>query len=635
MYALAFAWSALGGGLLVVDDHPGQLYRLARVLELGPWPWRLDPGWWAGYAELQYYPPGAAYLGAALQAVSLGALSPAAAYQSLLWVIYVLPGVTTYLLLVRVLGRPWLALPGAFLALTLSGGSRSGVEEGLRWGLIAARLGWSLLPLLALSLRPWTVRARPPLAAALILASIMLIHPAHAPAGLVLLLLMAAEGPGGVPARLAPAALVAVAAAGLAAFWLAPLLAHLEMALPLAWGDSSLRALGSQIVTRPLLLGLAVAAALACGRRDASAVARDRWLARFAPAMAAVIALDALVVQPLGLMWLPADRLMDSLLLALILGASRALAVIAPRLRRYPDWSIALVALTGCALLASPGRSEPTLSLWPRRGPSEWTKEATLVAGARLDDLWAALYAAPPGRILFVRSSVPLAYGREWWRPHSHLTALAPVRTGRAIVNGTFTHPSPIAGLVYTGTAANRPIVDLVEQRDGVTLFGRPLERLTPVEFDRLADRLRISTVVALDEDAGRLPFLDDNPAFAPPSRVGPFSIYASRAPRPVPVQVAPQRWQVAAVPNDPGEWMAAGMAYSPLWRADAGGEPAMVRRDEMGMLEVRRPAGPPIVVELSHPPGAAEWAGLGVTALTALLLVARAIGRIRPAGRS
>ena len=161
-YAFAFAWRALGGGLLIVDDDPGQLYRLARVTELGPWPWRLDPGWWAGYAELQYYPPGAAYLGALLQVFSLGTLGPDAAYQMSLWVIYVLPGATTYLLLVRVLGRPWLALPGAFLALTLSGGSRSGVEEGLRWGLIAARLGWSLLPLLALSLRPWTGRASRP-----------------------------------------------------------------------------------------------------------------------------------------------------------------------------------------------------------------------------------------------------------------------------------------------------------------------------------------------------------------------------------------------------------------------------------------------------------------------------------------
>ena len=41
-------------------------------------------------------------------------------------------------------------------------------------------------------------------------------------------------------------------------------------------------------------------------------------------------------------------------------------------------------------------------------------------------------------------------------------------------------------------------------------------------------------------------------------------------------------------------------------------------------MLEVKLPVGPSTGVELSHPPGPAEWTGLGVTVLTVLLLVAR-----------
>ena len=49
-------------------------------------------------------------------------------------------------------------------------------------------------PCSPLSLRPWTERAKPPLAAALILASIILIHPAHAPAGLVLVFLSRRRG---------------------------------------------------------------------------------------------------------------------------------------------------------------------------------------------------------------------------------------------------------------------------------------------------------------------------------------------------------------------------------------------------------------------------------------------------------
>ena len=232
------------------------------------------------------------------------------------------------------------------------------------------------------------------------------------------------------------------------------------------------------------------------------------------------------------------------------------------------------------------------------------------MAGARLDDLWAALSNAPPGRILFLRSSVPLAYGRQWWRPHSHITALAPIRTGREIVNGTFTHPSPIAGLVYTGAAANRPITLLVEQRDGLTLFGRPLEALTAAEFDRLAGRLRISAVVALDEDEGRLPFLDDNPAFARPSRVGPFVIYASREPRAIPVLVAPQRWQFRATDASGAFGAATGFAYSPLWRARADDQRLAARRDDLGMLEVKLPAGPSTGVELSHAPGPRSGSG-------------------------
>ena len=139
-YAVAFGLAALGGGLLVFDDHPGQIYRLHHVVSLGWAPWRMNPGWWAGYAELQYYPPGAAWLGAAIHSVSLGALGIPQAYETVLWLAWLLPGIATFALLTRVLGSGWLALPGAFVALTLSAGSRSGVKEGLRWGLVAARL---------------------------------------------------------------------------------------------------------------------------------------------------------------------------------------------------------------------------------------------------------------------------------------------------------------------------------------------------------------------------------------------------------------------------------------------------------------------------------------------------------------
>src|SRR6185436_9735434 len=74
-YGLAFAAAALGRSVPAYDDHPGQLYRLWHVVTLGPAPWTWNPAWWAGYPELQFYPPAFAYAGALLHWGSLGAVS--------------------------------------------------------------------------------------------------------------------------------------------------------------------------------------------------------------------------------------------------------------------------------------------------------------------------------------------------------------------------------------------------------------------------------------------------------------------------------------------------------------------------------------------------------------------------------
>ena len=34
-FGAAFGWRALGGGVLVFDDHPGQLYRLHHAITFG------------------------------------------------------------------------------------------------------------------------------------------------------------------------------------------------------------------------------------------------------------------------------------------------------------------------------------------------------------------------------------------------------------------------------------------------------------------------------------------------------------------------------------------------------------------------------------------------------------------------
>jgi hypothetical protein len=619
-YGIAFGRAALGGGFLAFDDHPGQLYRVYHAVTVGWAPWRLNPGWWAGYAELQYYPPGAAWLGAAIHQASMGFVGVPAAYQSVLWIAWVLPGMATFALLTRLLGNGWLALPGAFIALTLSSESRSGVEEGLRWGLVAARLGWGLLPLVALSLVNWVEGGwRAPLLAGPLVAAVILLHPAHAPAAFLLIALGACFGGADSARRLGQAALVAALALGLCGIWLLPLLAHLGMALPLAWGDASALGLLRQLATRPLVIVLALTQ-LGCwlSMGDGRPVpACSRWLHAFTPAMGLLVALDALLAAPLGVLWLPADRLADGLLLALVLGAAPVTRLLAERLPRLGPAGAAAACLFAC-LVFSGGSPEPSLTLWPSRG--QWPTYDEVVRGTRIDVLWQALKTAPGGRVLFLRSAVALDYRPEWWRPHSHIAGLTPLFSGRAILNGTFTHPSPIAGVLYTGSAASRPVTTLVEQRDGATLFGRPLDALSPADFSRWAEHLGVSAVVATEEDQGRVPFLDSNPDWAAPRTIGPFRLYTARTACPLPESAGPQAWRLAhAQPG--GGWILAGFAYSPLWSAEAGGRPVPTRRDAAGMLEVEAPGGGAQIM-LYHRAGPAEMSG-GVFSIASAILLA------------
>jgi hypothetical protein len=348
----------------------------------------------------------------------------------------------------------------------------------------------------------------------------------------------------------------------------------------------------------------------------------DRWLAGWVPITGAIIALDALIAEPLGIIWLPADRLLDGFVLALIVGASLVLGITHRRWPRIPAPALAASAVAGCLLLASAGKGdEPALALWPAPWPNEWPKYERVSREVRLTDLWQSLRRAPPGRVLFIRSAVPLEHRPDWRRPHSHVTSLAPILAGREIVNGTFTHPSPIAGLVYTGSARNRPITKLVEERDGKTLFGLPLSELEPAAFDQLMDRLLVSTVVALDEDEAQLGALGRGHRFEHPARVGPFLVFTSRRASPAPGSVGTQRWRVT-LPARTSGWVSTGMAYSPLWRVRAEGRLLATRRSELGLLEVDVGSGDAPVLELAHEPGPAEWSGVALSGACAFALL-------------
>jgi hypothetical protein len=523
--------------------------------------------------------------------------------------------VTAWIALRRAVDDGWLALPGAFVALTLSlwPALMSGVEGGVHVGMAPARLGWALVPLLAVALARWSEGAGtfPARTAIPLTAAVVLTHPAHLPVAVVLVVLAALAAPGRAR-RLARALAALAVAALLTAFWTLPLLVRLEHTRALAWGALTPASLGETLLAHPLVLAL-IAAAAAAPRLGRTAY--EHVLASTPLAMAAVVALDALVLEPHGLAWLPADRVMDGVWLAVVLaagvGAGRLLARLVAR-RGVPVAAAAAGAVVAAIVLSLAGRE--TLTLWPR--PGAWPSYATTERGLRLPALWAALRDAPEGRVLFVRSGVPLVYGSQWWRPHTHVTALTPLTTGRAIVNGTFTHPSPIAALVYRGDAGRGPITQLVERLDGRTLFGRPLEQLDAAAFNAHARRLGVSVVVALDEDLPRLAALADNPLFTTRRTEPPFVIWLGPpAALPHPLESGPWRIRLDA---EPSGWASARVAYYPLWEATAAGVPLETRRGTAGDLEIRVPSGTTTVV-LSYRAASAEWAGVGSTAVAVL----------------
>ena len=621
VYATVFGAVALGLAPMAFDDHPGQLYRLWHVVRLGPAPWAWNWGWWAGYPELQFYPPALAYAGALVHAAARGTLDVPAVYHALVWLAYLAPGLTAWALLSRVLANGWAALPGAFVALTLSlwPTLMSGVEGGVHVGMVPARVGWALLPLLAATLARWSGGEAPFPARGVVplVAAIVLSHPAHVPAAVALVTLAALAGPHRAR-RLVTAVAWLTLAALVTAFWTVPLLARLADTRALAWGTLTLASLRDALLAHPLVLVLGALAAAASGLARGAA---ERVIARFPWAMAMVVALDAAVFEPVGLHWLPADRVLDGFWLALVLaagvGAGRLLERLAVR-GRLPRPAGALAALGAAGALSLAGHD--TLTLWPRA--SAWPSQAALERGLRLPALWDALSAAPAGRALFVRSGVPLVHGLEWWRPHTHLTALTPVYAGRAILNGTFTHPSPIAAVIYRGDAGPAPITELVERLDGRALFGRSLAALDVATFNAYARRLRVSAVIALDEDEPRLPALADNPLFPTRRHEPPFVIWLGAAAA-VPETIDPARWRTQVDPTA-GPWVSAGVAYYPLWHATAAGTPLATRRGPFGDLEVRIPAGT-TTLELTYAPGIAEWTGVALSAVAVLVWLAAA----------
>jgi hypothetical protein len=647
LYAGAFAYVALGRGVPAFDDHPGQLFRLWHALDrsLPSTIWTADwnPDWWGGYPELQFYPPGFAILGAAIRTVLLWRPSIETVYRLLCAIVFLVPGITTYVLLARVLGDRWLALPAAFLALTLSADLRGGVEVGLRWGTLTTRLGLAWLPLLALALRPWVEGGRLPRWAPPLAALAILCHPATLPPVVALIGLATALSLLARPERrtVGQAAATLTLSFALTAFWSLPLVVRRAWVIPLAWGDLSL-GLPGDLWARPLLLGLGMTATvLAWAAVGIRRRLFDALLAALPLVLAAFFLAD-LWLFPRGWTALEPQRLLDGIVQASVWAAGLGAGVTVDRLvparadpRSRPLVALLVIALA--AVLPDRGVHPSTLSIWP--AADEWPTFQEVTYRHQLDRLWNALRGGTD-RVLFVTSSVRLDKNPVWYAPHSHVMSLTPLRAGREIVGGTFTHPSPIAARFYTGQATPPArLVTLAEQLDGQRLLGEPWERLSGEVFDRFARRLRIGTVVVPSGDAARARFL--GPSYAPAGEAAGFTLFERRdRPWPRVERITSRRYRVLVSPTG-GVWIPTGIAAYPLWQVKSAAGRLETRVDDWGFLEFRVPVDL-FEAELVYSEGWLEWSALILFAISAgawLVWAVRplapsAVPRVRRGGR-
>ena len=637
LYGVAFAFRAFGGGVPAFDDHPGQLFRLWHALERslpdGRWTADWNPDWWAGYPELQFYPPGFVLAGAAIRLLSLWQLSVDHVYQLLCGLVLLLPALGTWRLLRRVTEDPWLALAPAVVALTLSAGLRGGIEESLRWGMLTSRLALGLLPLLVLSLRPWVESGQRPAGTPAVLAALVLAHPASVPVAAGVLAAATLLGAMLRPAR--PVLLEALAAGGLAlalaAFWLLPLAVRSDWLVPLAWGESDLGRVLAEPFGRPVLLAVAAAAVLAWPVALARRRPFDVLVAALPLVLLGVVAADAAAFRR-GLSAVEPERLTDGLALVTVWAAGLGVGGVVARLTARRPGGLgrpvtALVTVAVVMLAAGSRRSEPTLTPWPTARAQAWPRLDEVSRAHRLDELWTALRGTD--RALFLTSSLRLDRDPAWYAPHSHVLGLAPRLADREIVNGTYTHPAPLAARFYAGTAAApRRIGTLVERLDGQRLLGQPLDRLTPEAFEGFARRLRIATVVVPAAAAERVPFLRDRYA---PARTAAGFVLFERKDRPWPrVERITHRRLRVLVPPTGGVWVPTGIAAYPLWQAKSSHGALPTRTDAWGLLEFQVPIDV-FEAELVYAEGALEWGGL---ALTAVGLVAWPVWAVRGRGR-
>lgn len=627
-----FAWFYAGfllrDDLYLYGDHPGQFYRLWQLLGV-IWPeegrfigW--SPYWYAGYPEMQFYPPGFALAGWLIWMAGFQQLSLFLVYQILVFASFILPAITLYLFMAWGVGDRLAGLVTAWLAMTAP--LPLGGALGVIIGLVGDRLAFSMVPLFLLA-GLWLMRTEPNMVAwfssGLILAAILLLHPYQAILPAVVLSLYALLSGQDWRRRFQWLSLVILLGFGLTAFWWFSLGVRRDFFIPLI--EAPWLEIRTNLEAMTWFKGMGwLLAAAGLGALFRSKDRRGLFWAILLGGIGLLgfIYLDYhLLVEKLNFYAIDPVRLIPGVTFVLFVGLGLGVSELAwftPRLlqrwgRSALGWPFLLIVpwLIYNQVIANYDFPK-WISKWqpsPERTPM-FLSEAE--ARYQLQAVWAGM-AATPGRVLFTSY-----YGLLFDVPTS-LKAATPILSGREIIGGTFTHRAPVFGYLWTGQATAPVLRGKIEKQDDKTLAGVAWEKMTDEFLFDLARRFNVTLIGTTALDTRARGFLDASSRFKPVWSNGLFTFYEVVGYQPTWVeanqaQAAVNRYERTAIDvaireAAAGANLSIKLAYYPLWQAEVNGQTLRIEPDNYGLMQLALPPGS-YTLYLRYKPGWPERLG-------------------------
>lgn len=670
------AWSIshqyLGDSLFVWGDHPGQFmrfwYPLAHAIpQSGHWLWGItswNPTWYAGYPELQFYPPGTTLLGITLYYLTLGQLSPEQVYNLIPAIALCLPLFSCYAFLritLAPLGRLSSSLGGIVAGLlAVAFKPMWGGNDAVIIGLMGERLAFAFAPLILLA--GWWLVEKPSAKslamASLLLAFLLLLHPFHAPALVLAVTLYALirlfwqsqriQLPrlsqfGSVVLWLAGWLLLSV---GLVTWWVVPLLAHYT-----PYAAALLRATPEQVVSWfdasyvEWLRLAAVAALPLLAHRHLRVRSTVGVLALLIPLIiAGILFNDRVLFARLDITVLDPIRFIAEYYLAHILLVGCAVAAVtSPFLWRLP-W-LALVCLSLLLLPASKIIPDARKDLSARVSVPPAFHLNGMLQHPAFNGYWEALRNDPAsGRIFFVDNYVFLDASDGTVTPTT-VNSITPYLTGREIIGGTFSHWSPVARWLWVGDSRAELLPAQVEGGGAKLVFGKPWQEIPADELAANLQRLNVGTVVVAVNDEEARQHLDASPHFTYYWGNEYFNMYhliateegwltANGATAHL-VERTPLQWLIGVAESAANATLTLKMAHYPLWHAQANGQELPIQADAFGLQTIKLPPGGPYTLEATYEEGIPEWSGLFLSILSLLIVLWLLIPKRRLQGTS